>query len=277
MTTYTIYEQSVDDGLPVELYDIAYSGEVWRYTTNIENIEYEGNEYIAVAIQRGETEETSDATKSDMEITIGRDSTIGNLFKVTPPSEPITITIRQYHALLGYQGGTNKTITVWKGKVTNVAWRGDAMVLTAESIFSSLSRIGATRKFSRQCTHALYNGGCKVNRHNYEVIATPTSVVGTVLSVQHGKPINWFAGGYLKYRNAESGVMEYRQIIANTDNTITLNTVPLGFVAGSTEITMYAGCDHSHATCIDKFDNIENYGGQPFIPNKNPFGGSPIY
>ena len=276
-TTYTEYEQSVEDGLPIELYDISYSGKTWHYTTNIENVTYEGNEYIAVAIQRGETEDNSDATKSDMEIKIGRDSDLGSLFKTTPPSESITITIRQYHAFLGYQLPDKQTITVWKGRVTNVSWQGDELVLTAESVFSSLLRVGVTRKFSRQCTHALYGATCRVNRLNYSLEVTPTSIVGTVLSVNHGQNNGWFAGGYIKYRNEETGATEYRQIIASTNNTITLNAIPLGIKANKTLVTLFAGCDKTHATCKAKFNNIENYGGQPFIPIQNPFGGSTIY
>lgn len=276
-TTYTDYEKSAEDGLPVELYDIAYSGKTWHYTTNVENVTYEGNEYTAVAIKRGETEDDSDATKSDMGIHIGRDSDIGTLFKVTPPSEPITITIRQYHAFLGYQLPNQQTITVWKGRVTNVSWQGDEMILTAESVFSSLLRVGVTRKYSHQCTHALYGAACKVDRQNYALETTASAIVGTVLSVAHGQANNWYAGGYVKYRNEDTGAIEYRQITASTNSTITLNAIPLGLAAGRTLITLYAGCDKTHATCTAKFNNVENYGGQPFIPIQNPFGGSTIY
>lgn len=277
MTTYADYEKSEENGLPVELYEIAYSGRVWRFTTNIENVVIGESEYAAVAIQRGETEDTSDASKSRMEISIARDSAIGNIFKVTPPSEPVTITIKQYHALLGYAYPDQQTITVWKGRVTNVLWRSQFMVLTAESVFSSLLRIGVTRKFSRQCTHTLYGKGCKLNRDDFATYMTPSSVVGTVLAVAHNKPYAWFNGGYIRYLNAETNAPEYRSIMESTATTITLNAIPVGLVAGQTEIVMYAGCNHSLQACRDKFNNIENYGGQPFIPIQNPFANSNIY
>ena len=41
MTTYKQFEISVDDGLPVELYEISYSSMVWRYTTNVEDVDFE--------------------------------------------------------------------------------------------------------------------------------------------------------------------------------------------------------------------------------------------
>jgi uncharacterized phage protein (TIGR02218 family) len=31
-------------------------------------------------------------------------------------------------------------------------------------------------------------------------------------------------------------------------------------------VTLYAGCDRTMATCNSKFNNLANFGGQPFIP-----------
>lgn len=275
--SYPIFEFSEELSEPVEIYDIGYSGGIWRYTTNTEDVVVDGQTYVATAIKRGETEDSGDATKSNMDVTIGRNTTLGNLFKVTAPSEPITITIRQYHASWGYQEPDKQTIAIWKGRVTNVNWQNDELVLTSESVFSSMLRLGVTRKFSRQCSHNLYGTACNVQRSAFSVTATPIGIVGTVLSIQHGKQAHWFAGGYIRYKNNDTGVIEHRQIIASTDRTVTLGAIPLGIVVGKTEVTMYAGCDKTHQTCINKFDNIKNYGGQPFIPIKNPFNGSSIY
>ncbi len=56
----------------------------------------------------------------------------------------------------------------------------------------------------------------------------------------------------------------------------TLTNFPLGLVAGMT-LKAYPGDDHTLATCATKFDNVANYGGFPYFPEKNPFGGSPVY
>ena len=36
-------------------------------------------------------------------------------------------------------------------------------------------------------------------------------------------------------------------------------------------VTLYAGCDHTAATCLAKFDNLVNFGGCPAVPEFNPF------
>jgi len=43
------------------------------------------------------------------------------------------------------------------------------------------------------------------------------------------------------------------------------------------EIRAYAGCNRTIQECSSKFNNTLNYGGMPFIPTKNPFGGDPIF
>ncbi|MEW6169845.1 MAG: phage BR0599 family protein [Pseudomonadota bacterium] len=65
-------------------------------------------------------------------------------------------------------------------------------------------------------------------------------------------------------------------IVAHSADSITLAAVPPGLSVGAT-VVLYPGCDHTLSTCESKFGNSANFGGFPFIPTKNPFGGSPIY
>ena len=37
------------------------------------------------------------------------------------------------------------------------------------------------------------------------------------------------------------------------------------------DVDVFAGCDHTVDTCDQKFDNVINYGGWPYVPSKNPF------
>lgn len=274
---YHSYETSAESGSPVELYDIAFTGGVWTFTTDVEDVEFEGKVYKAVPIKRGEIEDVGDSTKARLDIRTGRNTTLGDIFKATPPSEPVTVTIRQYHAELGLIAPDLMTVVVWKGRITNVAWENDEIILIGESIFSSLMRIGVTRKFSRSCSHALYGKNCTVRKEDYSVTEVAGSVVDTVVSFKSGKPDNWFAGGYISYVNSINGVTERRHIVESTGSTLTLSIPPLGLAGGSSVVTAYAGCDHTHTMCRNKFQNIINYGGQPFIPIANPFQNSNIY
>ena len=119
---YHSYETSAESGTPVELYDIAFTGGVWTFTTDTEDVTFDGKLYKSVPIKRGEIEDTGDTTKANLEIRTGRNTSLGDVFKVTAPSEPVTVTIRQYHAELGFVAPDLMTVVVWKGRITNVAW-----------------------------------------------------------------------------------------------------------------------------------------------------------
>ena len=38
--------------------------------------------------------------------------------------------------------------------------------------------------------------------------------------------------------------------------------------------TVYPGCSHNTTDCDTVFDNLDNYGGFPYLPSENPFGNS---
>lgn len=277
MTSYSEFEKSFELGMPVELYDISYSGNTWHFTTNVEPVTIGTVTYKPIPIERGETEQNSDAKKANIEIKISTDTELADIFKITPPSDPVTITVRQYHAMAGVSYADLQTAVIWKGRIINVSWEDRKMVLTSESVFSSLLRVGNTRKYSRQCTHTLYGNGCTLDREKFSVKAVALKLVGTTINIPHGKEANWFAGGYLTYRNAQTGSTERRAIISSTKVTVTVAAFPLGVQEGVTEMTLYAGCNHTINQCDKKFNNNENYGGQPYIPIHKPFGGSSIY
>jgi hypothetical protein len=75
---------------------------------------------------------------------------------------------------------------------------------------------------------------------------------------------------------AAAGVPERRFILEHSGAAITLSSGASDIPVGAA-VSLFPGCDHSAATCAAKFSNAANYGGFPYMPTKNPFGGDPIY
>jgi hypothetical protein len=42
-------------------------------------------------------------------------------------------------------------------------------------------------------------------------------------------------------------------------------------------VNAYPGCNRTTTECVDKFDNLDNYGGVPDLPGKSPFDGDPVF
>lgn len=88
------------------------------------------------------------------------------------------------------------------------------------------------------------------------------------------KPKGYFAGGLIDFNHL--GFNDRCFIVSHSSNQTTSNVQMPSLKTGSV-IQVYAGCDHTLKTCIEKFNHVENYRGMLFIPDKNPKKGVPIF
>jgi uncharacterized phage protein (TIGR02218 family) len=263
-------ETSIDAGSPVELYDFRRGGTAWRYTSAAQDAVYATYTYTAVPIRRSSVEQTGEIGRAGLRITLARDVEVAQAFITTPPSEVTLLTIYRRHR------DDTETVPVWMGRVLNAEWHGSEVELNCEPVYTSLQRTGLRRLYQRNCPHVLYGTDCRVSAVTHRVQGTVVALNGNAITVAAaaGFPAGHFAGGYATW--SASGITEKRMIVAHTGDNVTLSAVPPGLVVGAT-VMLYPGCDRTLATCETKFGNSANFGGFPFIPTKNPFGGSPIY
>lgn len=64
-------------------------------------------------------------------------------------------------------------------------------------------------------------------------------------------------------------------ITAHSGNVLTLVDGIDDLAVGSS-VTLWPGCARTVNACADKFANLDNYGGLPFLPAKNPFSGDAL-
>jgi len=274
--SFEVLEESVDDAQPIELLLISFLTNRWSYCTASEDIVYDGNLYVPMPISHDEPKSSGDASRASIDVRLPYDCPVGELFRVQPPSGVVSLTLFAIHF------GDTEAKALWKGRVTNSEWERPWLVLTSENVFSSLRTPGLGRKFSVGCPLTLYRQGagqCNVNKDAYKSTHVVSAVNGLTLSCPSasGIPYAYFDGGFATWTNVDTGFVEQRMIVgSDTSGSITLVSTPIGCVPGS-PVTIYPGCDHSLATCHSKFSNSLNHGGTPFIPRKNPFGGSTLY
>lgn len=269
--TYATVESSVQTGRPVELYEFLNGDTAYRYTSGDGAVAYGGNTYAAVPISRGAVEATSEVARLALEITCSRDLPVLDLFSFVPPEEVIAVTLRRLHA------GDGEAITLWLGRVLNVTWNNADAEIHCESVYTSLKRIGLRRLYQKGCPHVLYGTGCGLDRDAFDLARTVSTVTGTAITMttMAGYADGYFAGGYLEWERT-TGVFERRAIRSQVGAVVTVG-FPIPGLTASNAVTLYPGCDHTLATCTSKFSNRLNYGGMPYFPSKNPFGGASLY
>jgi len=260
---YDTYEESVAQGQPVELYKFVHDLQQWLYCTGLNEITYNGQLYTPEMLNRGEIKQSENAFDREVNIEVSRNNDFAQEFIPAPLEKKTAVTI--------FRGHNNEFITFFKGFVKVVAFSDKTATIKCVPITSSLKRVGLKRKFQIQCAYPLYSVGCTVNKESFKVTSTLASVSGlnVTSAVFATKADGWFVGGEFVCNNAR------RLILEHTGSTIKLSATIIGMSA-SDSFTAYAGCDHCLETCNDKFSNKLNYGGQPYIPTKNPFSGDAI-
>lgn len=267
-----------------ELYRFTEGDNVWTLTSADENEIYNagfGDEtYLSSTIGRDEIESKNELSKANINVTVPLDSEMGRRWMKSILDEIVTLTI------FAKDGAT--TNVIWKGRLSSVKPEAAAIKLIFESVFTSMRRTGLRMKYQRSCPHVLYGRGCNLNKDDFAVETPITAVNGTAVIAPGAAayPDGWFTAGMI-----ESPDGSLRFITAHMGNSLTLiralDDLSQSFAAsgygqnyggfyGGLTANIYPGCDRSKEICSSKFNNINNNGAYPFIPLKNPMGGSSI-
>lgn len=271
MATFDQLERSSYDSVPTILYEFQLGAQQWLYANGERDVVLGGKRYLSCAISDSGINQSGDTDGDDMTITMPADAEFTKLFRGNPPSQFLRATIRNLN-----RGDTEAPI-VWAGlvkngkRVSDVEYSVICKVLTA-----SLNRVGIRLAWGRGCPHALYDRRCKVMKSDYARVVQISAVNGTgftapVFSLGDG----YLVGGFVEF-TVIAGVIERQAIEAHVGTRVTL----LGSTQGLTNgmfVTVYPGCDRVPSTCEQKFNNLSNYLGFDFMPDKSLFDGDPIF
>lgn len=131
--------------------------------------------------------------------------------------------------------------------------------------------------FSRTCNHNLGGQGCTVVMDDFKLVTTIAAIDSAkkIIELSHSAPggsPEFFRAGYMVH--APTGVVigitwsDSEGFAGNAR--LRLHFWSLELEVGQT-ITAFAGCRHTVADCQDKFNNVANFGGFPYSPNRSPF------
>lgn len=267
--TYQTYEDSLSSGAPVELYELIQGVTRWNFCSAANSITYLGQVFEPSTITRDRIKQTSDIFKDSLKLTFPRSDSFASQFLGFAPEEVTTVTI--------FRGHTNDTdgefIVYWKGRVVGAKTSGNKIEIECESVFTSIRRPGLRARFEYACRHTLYGSGCGVNRELYKHVGTVLSISGGLeitVSGASSEADGFYTGGI--FVSAEGSA---RFITSHVGDVVTISRT-ISDLVGSQSATIYPGCDHLTGTCNTKFNNLDNHGGFPWIPSRNPFNGSSI-
>lgn len=269
--TYDAKELSDQDGQPVRLYEFRRGQAVYRYTSADTNITW--NAQVWETRSGGVTDDgirqSGPAEEDLVVISCAWDNEIAVMFRGTPPSDQVAITIRRLHIT----DIDAEASVIWVGLVGSLRQpRIGFAELVCQSALNGFQNAGLRLAYSRSCPHMLYDSQCRVPKASFAVAATVTSATGVDIGVSGVGAFadGWFSGGFVEWEIDMLGTIERRAIDTHTGSVLSmLNSVDGLTVALG--ITLYPGCFRNVTTCKTKFNNLPNYGGFPHLPGIDPF------
>lgn len=124
-----------------------------------------------------------------------------------------------------------------------------------------------------------------VDRQKFKVTElTPDSgqAVDDQLPTSIGFPDDWFTYGAVKWETGDNAgiAMEVRSFEGDSESSPVTQTIellvdtPFDISVGD-KLSISPGCDKLLATCRDKFDNVLNFMGEPYVPGNDVLGQYP--
>jgi hypothetical protein len=276
--SFGLFEIASILGRPVCLYEFAWFGQVWRYTSADRDIEYpDGSGTVWTAIPISDNGFTQGTQQEPFVVTLPRTLAMCQLFVGTPPSTSIALTARRFHR----DDTDNEATVYWVGTVGGVKGLDAVKAeVTGMSISQTIRRTGNRLGWEVNCPHALFDQGCRLAKAAWGFVTTLTALSGaniTVGGLLPGLVAANYAGGFIEWDATGSGSIDRRPIDLPVSG-LTFALLGRGdrLTVGQA-LTIFPGCDLSAEMCDGTFDNLPNHGGFKFMSKKSPFDGNPIY
>lgn len=262
--TYDERERSRYSAQPIEGFRFVQGENVWLYTSADREITFPIGTFVPEPITRTALDFSQEDRGESMKFTVGVTNPVATLFIGDIPSLPVYVT-----AFRAHRGDESEAIAIFVGKITRAEFSESEATLIGTSIAAILGRSVPVQKMQTPCCHILFSAECGASPSASRDSITVTTVDGvTVTSNDFAlRPDQWFRGGRLQTDQGET-----RFIGDHVGDTITLLSRCPGLESLDV-VSAFWGCDHLEATCLSKFDQLDNHLGWSRLPNRNPFSG----
>jgi uncharacterized phage protein (TIGR02218 family) len=158
------------------------------------------------------------------------------------------------------------SVILFKGRIGNVDSIGRTTAeITINSDLVLLDLQMPRNIYSPACQHVLYDTGCTLIKSAFGTAGTVGAGSTFSLINWSGASTNFIQGTILFSSGVNNGVS------ANVKSAIAGVSLILSYPLLQTPksgdfFTAYFGCDHTQSTCKNRFNNLQNFRGFPYVP-----------
>jgi uncharacterized phage protein (TIGR02218 family) len=158
------------------------------------------------------------------------------------------------------------TIVIFSGRVAEVDFTRISAIVTVNSWMELLTQDMPRNLYQSGCRFTLFGPGCSLLAASFAVNGSAASGSSpSAINASLGQAAGYFDLGRLKMTSGLNAT--FSRGVKSWDGTTLKLRAPFPFAVGVGDaFTVYPGCDKTIATCTNKFNNLANFGGFPYIP-----------
>jgi uncharacterized phage protein (TIGR02218 family) len=157
-------------------------------------------------------------------------------------------------------------VTLFRGRISTVDQVGrTGAKITVASELIALDMDMPRNLYSPTCLHTLYDSGCGIIRGTYATAGTVGAGSTASAILFAGALAAHQQGAILFTSGANANVRATVKLAAAGASLTLMYPLPVAPAAGDA-FTVYAGCDHTPATCAAQFGNLARFRGFPYVP-----------
>lgn len=275
--TFDSFESAQETSQPIEIIQIQIGAEAFYWTSSEDTVTILAQDYDPIPIQRSRIIQSPEERQSIVDFTVAGDNEFAVKYVGVVPGNRAKVTVQRVQRP---DFPSPEVVTLYEGYIQSVKFSKDgySAVIASLPIAAAVSRPIPRYTYQSLCNHVLFDDQCKVDDtdstwrlSNAEVL----TVVGATITVQgaDGESDGFYTGGFVE----ALGGQDARLILEHTGTSLLL-LLPFPFDLVGQVVNVFAGCDHTIATCDSKFSttedatsNVINYGGFAFVPTRNIF------
>ena len=263
----TFLEAEALGGKPREAYTFQRGVRVWRYVSGNTPLTSEGITFIPASIRRDAFKRDDDTGATRVTIEVARSVPMAEALLKPHPS-PLLVSIHRIHP------GASSHATPIIAEAQSIATEAGQVKIVAATVEAAFQRLFPRMVVDRLCQNAIYDERCGVDfeTHAYEttVTAIDTTFAAQKISVAdvNGNPDHTYDLGIIRTENNEDLFITSHEGL----DLGVLGVIPETLTVGAT-VWIAPGCDKTLQMCHDRFANVPNHLGFPWLPEQNPMTG----
>lgn len=235
---------------------------------NFDNGDGEGaQDYLPQGMKMDPVRQSGGLDKTQVKISLPQAADLAQRFLIYPPAQPVTVVV--FH---GHVGEADARLG-FSGTVLACERDGGEAVMYCEPVISVLGRPGLQRNAQVGCPHVLFEGDCPASKAAVTTSHVAQAVGSASITLLAGwegvLPTEKYLTGTVEWVNADGGT-EVRMILRADATTVHLNG-PVRDLDALDNVDVIAGCNRQRDDCGGIHNVINDYGGQDWIPNEDPY------